>query len=306
MKPDFYEVLGVSKSASKDEIKSAYRKMALKNHPDRNKSPDAEEKFKEINEAYEVLSNDQKKSAYDQYGHAAFDPSAGGAGFGGHTYTQNSGPFNYTWSSQSGANPFGQSADFDFGGFSNPFDIFEQFFGGGSFGQSTSRTRVKSVPTYKIQLTFLEAANGAEKEVGLNGTTKTIKIPAGVDDGQRIKFSDFILYVDVLPSDIFKRDGNDVYVTAPISFSLAALGGDIEVPTLDRPLRVKVKPGTQPNTLVRLHGKGVRDVNGFGYGDLYIRLIVEVPTHLTSSQKQLLKDLGLWHCLSFDFLIYYP
>jgi DnaJ-class molecular chaperone len=124
MKRDFYEVLGVDKNASKADIKAAYRQQALAWHPDRNKAADAEEKFKEINEAYEVLSNDQKKSAYDQFGHAAFDPSSGG--FGGRTYTDQSGPFTYTWSG--GNNPFGSNTDFDFGGFSNPFDIFEQFF----------------------------------------------------------------------------------------------------------------------------------------------------------------------------------
>lgn len=289
MKRDFYEILGVNKSAPKEDIKSAYRKMALKYHPDRNKESDAEEKFKEINEAYEVLSNDQKKSAYDQFGHAAFDPSAGG--FGGHTYTQQNGPFNFTYTS-SGGNPFGQNADFDFGGFSNPFDIFEQFFGGG-FGGSTGRSR--SVPTYKIQIKFIEAAHGVEKEVQIDGKTKKIKIPAGVDDGQRIKFNDFILYIDVLPDDIFKRDGNDVYVTKIISFAMASLGGDIEVPTLDSLLKVKIKPGTQPNTLVRLRGQGINDVNGYGKGDLFIRLQVEVPTKLSGRQKELIKELGIWY-----------
>ena len=134
MKQDFYETLGVSRSATKDEIKSAYRKQAMQWHPDRNKSPDAEEKFKEINEAYEVLSNAEKRSAYDQFGHAAFDPNSGN--FGGHTYSQQNGPFNFTWQSQGGD----QGADFDFGGFSNPFDIFEQFFsagGGSAFGGGT-------------------------------------------------------------------------------------------------------------------------------------------------------------------------
>jgi DnaJ-class molecular chaperone len=288
MKRDFYETLGVSKSASKEEIKSAYRKMAMQNHPDRNKSPDAEEKFKEINEAYEVLSNDQKKGAYDQYGHAAFDPSSGN--FGGTTHTSQNGPFTYTWQGTSGGNPFG-SQDFDFGGFSNPFDIFEQFFGG-SFGGSQSRAR--QIPTYKIQLTFLEAANGCEKEVSLGSMRKSIKIPAGVDDGQRIRFNEFILYVDVQPDKIFKRDGNDVYVTVDISFADAAIGTEIEVPTLKTDnLKVRVKPGTQPNTLVRLHGQGIRDVNGFGTGDLYIRLLVNVPIHLTAKQKDLLRELGL-------------
>ncbi len=286
MKKDFYEVLGVSKNASKDEIKSAYRKSALKFHPDRNKAPDAEEKFKEINEAYEVLSNDQKKTAYDQFGHAAFDPNSGP--FGGRTYTQQNGPFNFTYT-QSGGNPFGGS-DFDFGGFSNPFDIFEQFFGGSFGGQTRQQKRLE---TYKINLSFLEAANGVEKEFTIDGKRKKIKIPAGVDDGQKIRFQDFILYVDVQPDKIFKREGNDVFITITLSFSQAVLGTVLEVPTLTDPLKVKVKPGTQPNTLIRLRGKGIKDVNGYGVGDFYIRLMVEIPTRLNFRQKELIKELGL-------------
>ncbi len=285
MKKDFYEVLGVAKGSSKDEIKSAYRKAALKYHPDRNKAPDAEEHFKEINEAYEVLSNDQKKSAYDQFGHAAFDPNSGPSG--GRTYTQQNGPFNFTYT-QSGGNVGG--ADFDFGGFSNPFDIFEQFFGGGSFGQSRQSKRLE---TYKISLSFLEAANGCQKEVNIDGKRKNIKIPAGVDDGQRIRFKEFILYIDVQPDKIFKREGNDIFVTVTLSFSQAVLGTDIEVPTLTDPIKIKVKSGTQPNTLVRLRGKGIPDVNGYGVGDLYIRLMVEVPTKLNFRQKELIRQLGL-------------
>lgn len=284
MKKDFYETLGVSKTANKDEIKSAYRKSALKFHPDRNKAPDAEEKFKEINEAYEVLNNDEKKAAYDQYGHAAFDPSSGG--FGGHTYTQQNGPFTYT---QSGGNPF-SGADFDFGGFSNPFDIFEQFFG---FSQGGRQNRSKQLETYKISISFLEAANGCEKEVLIDGHKKTIKIPAGVDDGQKIRFSDFYLYVDVKPDKMFKRDGNDVYINVNISLTQAIFGDTIQVPTLKDPLKVRVKPGTQPNTLVRLRGQGIKDVNGYGQGDFYIRLFVEIPTKLSSRQKDLLKQLNL-------------
>jgi DnaJ-class molecular chaperone len=285
MKKDFYEVLGVNKSASKDEIKSAYRKSALKYHPDRNKEADAEEKFKEINEAYEVLSNDQKKTAYDQYGHAAFNPNSGPSG--GHTYTQQNGPFNFTYTQ--GGNAGG--ADFDFGGFSNPFDIFEQFFGGGGFSQSRQQNRLE---TYKINLSFLEAANGCQKEVNIDGESKKIKIPAGVDDGQRIRFNDFILYIDVQPDKIFKREGNDVFVTITLSFSQATLGTNIEVPTLTgESLTVKVKSGTQPNTLIRLRGKGIKNLHGYGSGDLYIRLMVQVPTHLNSRQKDLLRQLGL-------------
>lgn len=286
MKKDFYETLGVSKSATKDEIKSAYRKSALKFHPDRNKAPDAEDKFKEINEAYEVLSNDQKKSAYDQFGHAAFDPSSGG--MGGHTYSQQNGPFNFTYT-QSGGNFSG--ADFDFGGFSNPFDIFEQFFGGAFSGASQGRT--KRLETYKISLSFLEAAHGCQKEVSIDGKKKTIKIPAGVDDGQKIRFSEFILYIDVQPDKTFKREGNDVFININIKINQAIFGDTIEVPTLKDPLKVRIKPGTQPNTLIRLKGQGIKDVNGYGQGDFYIRLFVEIPTKLTSHQKNLLKQLDL-------------
>jgi DnaJ-class molecular chaperone len=285
MKRDFYEVLGVNKSASKEELKSAYRKQAMQWHPDRNKSPDAEEKFKEINEAYEVLGNDEKKSAYDQFGHAAFDPSAGG--FGGHTYTQQNGPFNFTWQSQNG----GQGADFDFGGFSNPFDIFEQFFGGS--GMNFGGQQRRQVPTYKIQISFLDAALGCEKEVNIDGHKRNIKIPAGVDDGQRIKFSEFSLYIDVLPDKRFKREGNDVYVIEDITLSQAILGDVIEVPTLGDKLKIRVKSGTQPNTLVRLRGQGIKDVSGYGVGDLYIRLNIVIPSHLSNKQKELIKELGL-------------
>ena len=286
MKRDFYETLGVNKSASKDEIKSAYRKQAMTWHPDKNKSPEAEEKFKEINEAYEVLSNTDKKSAYDQFGHAAFDPSSGG--FGGQTHTQQNGPFSYTWQSQNG----GQGTDFDFGGFSNPFDIFEQFFGGGGGGIFGNQSR-RQIPTYKIQISFLDAALGCDKEVNIDGHRKNIKIPAGVDDGQRIKFADFYLYIDVLPDKNFKREGNDVYVNENISLSQAILGDILEVPTLREKLKIRVKSGTQPNTLVRLRGQGIKDVEGYGVGDLYIRLNIIIPSRLNSRQKELIKELGL-------------
>lgn len=285
MKKDFYETLGVSKSATKDEIKSAYRKSALKFHPDRNKAPDAEDKFKEINEAYEVLSNDQKKSAYDQFGHAAFDPSSGG--MGGHTYSQQNGPFNFTYT-QSGGNFSG--ADFDFGGFSNPFDIFEQFFGAGFTNQ---QNRGRRLETYKISISFLEAAKGVEKEFNIDGKHRKIKIPAGVDDGQQIRFKDFILYIDVLPDKTFKREGNDIFVTINLTFSQAVLGTEIEVPTLTEPVKIKVKSGTQPNTLIRLRGRGIKQLSGFGIGDLYIRLMVQIPTRLSLRQKELIKELGL-------------
>jgi len=284
MKKDFYEVLGVDKSSSKEEIKSAYRKMALKHHPDRNKEADSEEKFKEINEAYEVLSNDKKKEAYDQYGHAAFDPSAGG--FGGRTYTDQSGPFTYTWNS--GGQNASNNADFSFGGFSNPFDIFEQFF-----GSSFSQSRAPRLETYRVQLSFMEAAKGTEKEFNINGKNKKVKIPAGVNDGQRIRFQDFILYIDVQAHPQFKRDDDDIFITVPITITQAILGDSIQVETLDGPLKVKVQPGTQSHTLIRLKGKGINNVQGYGKGDFYIRLIVNIPQKLNFQQKLLLKELKL-------------
>ncbi len=281
-KRDFYEILGINKSASPEEIKSAYRKMALKYHPDRNKEPDAEEKFKEINEAYEVLSNSQKKTAYDQYGHAAFDPANGG--FGGHTYTNQQGPFTYSWSSTGGQNPFG--ADFDFGGFSNPFDIFEQFFGGGF-----TNPKQKSLPRYRITISFKEAALGVSKDVQTPEGRKTIKIPAGISDGQQIRFSDFILYIDVTNDNRFAREGNDLYINENITLKQAIIGDTIEVQTLEEPIKLKIKSGTQPNTLVRVKGKGIADVHGRGKGDLYIRLVVKIPTSLTREQKKMAEQL---------------
>jgi len=282
MKKDFYEILGVGKNASGTEIKSAYRKLALKYHPDKNKSADAEEKFKEINEAYEVLSDAEKKSAYDQFGHAAFDPSSAGP-FGGHTYTSQNGPFNFTYT-----NSDTDSSNFDFGGFSNPFDIFEQFFGGSFSGQ-----RQQQLPRYKIQISFLDAVHGVEKEVNVEGKKRTIKIPAGVADGQQIRFKDFILYIDVLSSSQFTRDGNDVFSTVNITFAQASLGDNIEVPALYKPIKIKIKPGTQSHTLIRLRGQGIKNLGGYSQGDFYIRLIVTVPVRLTRYQKQLLEQLDL-------------
>ncbi|MBU3935211.1 DnaJ domain-containing protein [Patescibacteria group bacterium] len=281
MKPDFYEVLGLNKSASAADIKSAYRKLALKFHPDKNSSPDAEEKFKQINEAYEVLNNGQKKEAYDQYGHAAFDPNSGP--FAGHTYTRQNGPSNFTYTTNGG-----DASNFDFGGFSNPFDIFEQFF-----GSSFSQSRGPRLETYKVQISFEESASGVEKNFKIDGRDKKIKIPPGIADGQRIKFSDFILYVDVLPHKFFKRDGNDVFVSVNINLVQATLGDNIEVPSLTEPIKIKVKPGTQPNTLIRLRGQGIKDINGYGQGDFYIRLIVNIPTRLTRQQKSLFNQLDL-------------
>jgi molecular chaperone DnaJ len=285
-KSDYYDILGVSKDASADEIKKAYRKQALEWHPDRHKDDKeaAEKRFKEINEAYQILSDKQKRSAYDQFGHAAFAPGGAGRGFGGQSpfggaQSGRWGPFTYTYtSSGNGGSPF---SGFDFG---DPFEIFESFFGGGSpFG---NRARI---PRYSITIDFMDAVNGVEKEVSIEGKKRKIKIPAGVGEGSRIRFEDFILSVDIKPHEIFERDGADVYVRQTIPFSLAALGGEIKVPTVDGEVKIRVKPGTRSGTMVRLRGKGIKHLRGRGKGDEYVRIQVDVPNRLNREQKKLIE-----------------
>jgi molecular chaperone DnaJ len=277
-KRDYYDVLGVEKTASDAVIKSAYRKLALSWHPDRNKSAEAETKFKEINEAYEVLGNKEKRQTYDQFGHTAFDPSSAG-GFGGF---QN-GPFSYSYTSNGqNINP----EDLFGGGFSDPFEIFQSFFGGGGgFRQA------KAKPHYSLKIDFFEAIKGIDKNIVHQGKNYTIKIPAGADSGTRIRFQDFDVSLVVQPHQLFKRDNNDVYIDHQIPFTLAILGGDTSVPTLDNDdLKIKIRSGTQPNTMIRLSGKGIKDLHGRGYGDFYIRLIINIPTKISRHQKDLLQE----------------
>ncbi|HSX18565.1 MAG TPA: DnaJ C-terminal domain-containing protein [Candidatus Saccharimonadales bacterium] len=277
-KRDFYEVLGVSKNASADELKRAYRQKARKHHPDIDKTPGAEEKFKEINEAYQVLSDPQKKSAYDQFGHSAFEP--GGGGFGGARASQQQGGYQtYTWS--------GNPQDFgDFGGFSDPFDIFESIFGSSSpFG------RQQRLPRYGINITFMEAINGVTKEVEIDRKKQKIKIPPGVDNGSEIKFSNFIIVCQVEQSAKFKRQGYDIVTEREITFSEAALGTTLDVETVYGPVTIRIPAGTQPGTQVRLRGKGVKRPSNRGQGDHYVIIRLKVPTKLSRQQKDLLEEL---------------
>ncbi len=275
---DYYEILGVPKSATATEIKKAYRKMALEFHPDKNKAADAEEKFKEINQAYEILSDEQKRKSYDQFGHAAFDPASGMGGNPVAGGFRQGGPFTYTYSG--GGNPF-EGMD----GFSDPFEIFEQFFGGGFAGARGPRK-----PRYTLRVEFMDAVNGVTKEVEIEGKQRTLKIPPGVDDGTRIRYDDFDITIDVLPHDRFKRDGNDVFVDQNIDFATATLGGETTVQTLQGELKLKVRAGTASHTLVRLRGEGVPVLQGRGRGDMYVRLIVEVPAKQTREQRRLLEQ----------------
>jgi DnaJ-class molecular chaperone len=285
-KSDYYELLGIKKGATDSEIKSAYRKKALEWHPDRHQGSDkenAEKKFKEINEAYQVLSDSQKKQAYDQFGHQAFTPGGGGGGNpfagGGSPFGGGGGPFTYTYRSGDGQNPFGG------GDFGDPFDIFEQFFGGGFSG------RVQQKPRYGIAVEFMEAVKGVEKEVSIDGKKKKIKIPAGVEDGTRIRFDAFDLVVSVKPHTLFEREGSDVYVSVAIPFSVAVLGGEIKVPTVDGDVKLKIRAGTQSGSMMRLRERGIQVLQGRGKGDEYIKIIVTVPEKLNSSQKKLVEQM---------------
>ncbi len=283
MASDYYELLGVPKGSSQDVIKTAYRKKALEWHPDRNKAAGAADKFKEINKAFEVLSDPKKREMHDQYGSAAFDQNAG-RGAGGPGGFNQQGPFSYTYSwGDGGQNPFGNSD------FSDPFDIFEQFFGVRSpFGGGQQRQQRE---LYRINLNFDEAVKGVEKQTVIKGKQKSIKIPAGVDDGNRIRFTDFDVVVSVRPHSFFKRENQDIYLEKEISYPLAVLGGVVEVPTIKGSVRLKIRPGTPTGTTVRLRGEGVVYPNTARHGDEYVIFKINVPTKVSAKGKKLLEEL---------------
>lgn len=299
-KRDYYEILGISKNASEAEIKSAYRKLARQHHPDVDKSAGAAERFKEISEAYQVLSDPQKKGTYDQFGHAAFDRSQGfgGAGAGGfNPFGGGGGWKTYSWSSSKEGSSFGG----DFGGFEDPFDLFEQIFGGGSpFGQSFRRR-----PTYQLNLTFDEAVHGVAKEVEMESRNEQgriqrkrmkIKVPAGVDNGTRMRFGDLDIVFQVARSPEFLREGADVFSEISVSIPQLVLGDVFEVKTVQGRVKVKVPPGTQPGSLVKLKSKGVARLgdHGFGdhgFGDHYVRVNLTVPQNPSKQERQLYEEL---------------
>ncbi|WP_291291603.1 molecular chaperone DnaJ [Enterococcus sp.] len=354
-KRDYYEVLGLQKGASDDEIKKAYRKLSKKYHPDINKEPDAEAKFKEISEAYEILSDPQKRAAYDQYGHAGTDPNYGG-GYGG-----GFGGFN--------------GGGFSGGGFGGFEDIFESFFGGGGRTANPNAPRQGADLQYAVDLSFEEAIFGVEKNIQYNreetchtcggngakpgtqpetchkchgsgtinverqtplgrvmsrqtcdvchGTGKEIKepcttchgtghekkkhsvkvnVPAGVEDGQQMRLSgqgeagsnggpygDLYVVFRVEESDIFDRDGSEIYYELPLNFVQAALGDEVNVPTVHGNVKLKIPAGTQTGTNFRLRGKGAPKLRGNGNGDQQVKVKLITPKNLNEEQKEALR-----------------
>jgi molecular chaperone DnaJ len=345
-KRDYYEVLGLNRDASEEEIKKAYRKLAMKHHPDRNPdSKDAEEKFKEAKEAYEVLTEADKRRAYDAYGHAGVNPQMGG-----------------------GAGPEG------FGGFAEAFgDIFSDIFGGGQGGRGRASVFRGADLRYNLEVSLEQAARGTETKIRIptmetcetckgsgakpgthpktcetchgsgtvrisqgffsiqqtcptcHGTGKmvtdpcascrgagrlkkhktlAVKIPSGVDEGDRIRLSgegeagvnggppgDLYVVIHLKAHSVFQREGDDLHCEMPISFSQAALGGEIEIPTLDGSAKIKVPPETQSGQVFRLRGKGIKGVRSSYPGDLMCEVVVETPVRLTDRQKELLREL---------------
>ncbi len=289
-KRDYYEILGVSKSATEAELKSAYRKLAREHHPDIDKSPGAAEKFKEISEAYQVLSNSEKRKAYDQFGHAPFEPGAGAGGF-------NNGPFSgfrtYSYST-GGKNP---NIDFDFGGFSDPFDLFEQIFGMGGFGGAGGFGQTyRRNPTYELEVSFDDAVHGATKHIELpieGGKRKqmTIKVPAGVDSGTRMRFEGVDIVFRVKRNPEFAREGSDIFSEVDLTIPQLVLGEVVEVKTVWGKVKLKIPAGAEPGSLIRIKGQGMPSLRG-GKGDHYVRVKLEVPKKLSSEEKNLYEKLA--------------
>ncbi|MED4603653.1 molecular chaperone DnaJ [Paenibacillus validus] len=346
-KRDYYEVLGLSKDASQEDIKKAYRKLARQYHPDVNKADDAESKFKEAKEAYDVLSDEQKKAQYDRFGHVDPNQGMGGGGFGGNA---------------------------DFGGFG---DLFDMFFGGGGGGRRNPNAPQRGNDLqYTMTIEFKEAVFGKKTDIHIprtetcetchgsgakpgtkpdtcgvchgsgqqevvqntafgrivnrrvcsacQGQGKIIKdkcqtchgagkvkkqrtinlnIPAGVDDGAQLRVTgegesgtrggpagDLYVVIRVKPHDFFEREGDDIYCEVPLTFAQAALGDEIEIPTLTEKVKLKIPPGTQTDTYFRLKGKGVPRLRGYGQGDQHVKVVVVTPTNLSDEQRELLRE----------------
>ncbi|MBQ3280097.1 DnaJ domain-containing protein [Candidatus Saccharibacteria bacterium] len=290
-KRDYYEVLGVSKNASDDEIKKAYRKLAIKYHPDKNPGDkEAEAKFKEINEAHDVLSDKQKRARYDQFGHAGVGGAGGGfGGFSGNPFGQ-AGGFNYN----------GQTFNFEFGNGGVFDDIIGNLFG---FGNARRPRRGADLQV-AVTITFEEAIFGTTKTIDHNGNSLKVKIPAGIDDGMSIRIrgkggpapeggtepGDLYVRVRVKPHKSLTREGIIILSEQTIDMVDAALGCEIEVETVDGPITMKVPAGTQSGTPFKLSGHGVPFRNDGDRGPHIVTVLVETPKNLSKKQKELLEE----------------
>jgi len=295
---DYYDILGLKKGASIDEVKKAYRQLARKYHPDVNKEAGAEERFKKINEAYQVLSDPQKKQAYDQFGRAAFDQTGGfGQGFGRSPFGEGvyrQGPFTYTYSTSGGSIP-------DLEDILGGSDIFDMFFGG------SRRPRRGRDISYRYPLPFADAVRGVKREISIAGKKLKLNIPAGATSGLRIRFpgegeegppgtppGDLYLVLDVAEPSEFQVRGYDIVIEREISMYLAALGGEIKVPVVvpESPtgiglVTMKIPPGTQPGTTIRLSGRGLPR-RGRGRGSAFVIIKVVIPKRLSKKEKEAL------------------
>lgn len=305
-KRDYYEVLGLQKGASADEIKKAYRKMAVKWHPDKwsqateAEKKKAEENFKELAEAYDVLSDDNKRARYDQFGHSApggfgSNGSAGGfGGFGGAGFDPMD-VFNQFF----GGGRSGGSMHFDFGGGGDPFS---SMFGGGFGGRRSTKGADRRIT---IKLTLQEIATGVTKKGKIQGEEISIPIPAGAQEGQTFKLAgkgyasqyqggqpgDLLVNIEEIPDKELLRDGDDLIYNLLLPFYTAALGGPAEIPTLDGRARLTIKPGTQPGSMLRLKGKGLPVQGGYGKGDLIVNVLVYVPENLNDAERKAIESL---------------
>jgi molecular chaperone DnaJ len=309
-KNDFYAILGVSRSSSADEIKKAYRKLALQYHPDKNPgNRAAEDKFKEASEAYSVLSDPKSKAAYDQFGHAGAAPPPSG-GTGGFYTGPNFEDFDFE-SFRGGQRPYTTESAYDL--FNDLFgDIFSAQAGGAKARRGPSRTRGSDL-RYNLSVSFEEAVRGAEKTVRFirnrNGKQDSanllVTVPAGVSDGQRLKLKgegdsgtmggengDLFVIVTLAQHPLFRRQGVDVLMDLPVSFVDAMTGTEIEVPTLTGRANVKVPPNTHPGQVFRLRGKGFPELNGNKTGDMLLRTIVDVPTDLSREDIEAVRKLA--------------
>lgn len=292
---DYYKILGVERSANEDDIRKAYRKLAMKYHPDRNPNDkQAEERFKEINEAYQVLSDTKKRTHYDQLGS---DYSS---------WQQRGAPGDFNWD-QYGGFPGGARVEYSdlddlFGGAGGFSDFFRTIFGRGAEGVGTgTRTRSRQQPQgyqQELAITLDEAYNGTTRLLQTDGKQKQVRIPAGVRTGSKVRVAgagpnglDLYLIVDVQEDNRFERRGNDLHTMATVDIFTAILGGEAEVETLSGKIKLNVPAGTQPEQVFRLAGRGMPSVkNANEKGDLYVRLKVQIPKYLSPKQRELLEE----------------